>query len=86
MSIVVNDTAPTLSGVGNKVVNENSTLGFTVAGSDLDTGDTLTYTASGLPVGASLNGSTGVFSWTPAYGTHGTYTVTFKVSDGNLNE
>jgi hypothetical protein len=35
-------------------------------------------------VGASLNGSTGVFSWTPAYGTHGTYTVTFKVSDGIL--
>src|SRR5262249_40815665 len=43
----------------------------------------LTYSASGLPAGASFNSSTGQFSWTPteAQGP-GTYPVRFKVSDG----
>lgn len=77
------DQAPVLSSVGDKSVGAGSGLNFTVVGSDPD-GDSLTYSASGLPSGASLNSSTGVFSWTPGYGQVGTYPVTFMVSDGNL--
>ena len=39
--------------------------------------------AGNLPSGAAFNASTGVFSWTPANGQTGTYTVTFTVIDTN---
>jgi polyhydroxybutyrate depolymerase len=49
-------------------------------------GDSLTYSATGLPQGASFNSSTRIFSWTPKYEqVEGVYTVRFEVSDGSLN-
>ena len=43
-------------------------------------------TANGLPPGSSFDPSTQVFSWTPAYGSAGTYpNVTFTATDGNLS-
>jgi len=55
-----------------------------VTGSDPD-GGTLTYSASGLPSGASFNASTRTFSWTPSSTQSGSYNVTFTVSDGSLS-
>lgn len=42
----------------------------------------MTYSAQNLPTGAKLTGNS--FSWTPAVGQAGTYSVTFTVSDGSL--
>ena len=54
--------------------------------SDAD-GDALTYSASGLPSGASFNATTRTFSWTPAASQSGLYTdITFRVSDGILSD
>ncbi len=73
---------PVLNSIGAKSVNENAVLTFTVSATDAD-GDTLTYSATGLPSGASLNSSSGAFNWTPSYTQSGSYSVTFSVSDGN---
>ncbi len=86
ITITVTNTnrAPTLTSPGNKSVNENANLTFTVSGSDPD-GEALTYSASGLPPGATFNTSTRTFSWTPSYSQAGSYNVTFTVSDGSLS-
>ncbi|MBI5397892.1 putative Ig domain-containing protein [Candidatus Woesearchaeota archaeon] len=74
--------APVLDGIGNKAVGENQLLSFTVSASDSDS-DALTFSASGLPSGASFNSATRTFSWVPSYDQAGVYdSVTFSVSDG----
>ncbi|MBI4528657.1 MAG: tandem-95 repeat protein [Deltaproteobacteria bacterium] len=79
----VNDP-PVLSPIGNKSVNEGQLLTFTISGSDVD-GNSLTYSASNLPSGASFNPSTRTFSWTPTYAQAGSYpNVRFSVSDGTV--
>ncbi|MCD6580730.1 MAG: tandem-95 repeat protein [Desulfuromusa sp.] len=76
---------PVLSAIGNKSILEGATLSFSVSATDAD-GDNLTYSASGLPVGAGLNSSTGAFIWTPAFNQSGNYSVTFTVSDGSASD
>ncbi|MBT8216579.1 MAG: tandem-95 repeat protein [Acidimicrobiia bacterium] len=58
------NTAPVLDPIGNQSVDELTALGFTATASDADSGDTLTFSLSGAPVGASITAG-GVFSWTP---------------------
>ena len=78
--------APVLSTIGDKSVDEGSLLEFTISAYDPD-GDTLTYSASNLPSGASFDASSRTFSWTPTYDQAGTYTnVHFEVSDGHLTD
>jgi len=78
--------APVLSTIGDKSVDEGSLLEFTISAYDPD-GDTLTYSASNLPSGASFDASSRTFSWTPTYDQAGTYTnVHFEVSDGYLTD
>ena len=86
--IVVGQTnhAPVLNGIGDKETNVGQALTFTISATDQD-GDSLTYSASGLPSGASFNPSTRRFSWTPGALQAGVYPgVTFQVSDGNLTD
>ncbi len=72
--------APILSYIGDKSTNENQKLQFYVSATDADE-DALTYSASGLPSGASFNPSTRKFLWTPTYKQSGIYYVTFTVDD-----
>lgn len=71
----------TLNPAGPFTVAEGQTLNITLVGADLDTDNTLTYSATGLPAGATLNATTGAFSWTPDYNQSGSYTIVFKVAD-----
>jgi hypothetical protein len=81
-TITIGDNPPVLSPIGNKAVTEGSLLSFTVSASDPD-GDTLTYTVSNLPSGATFQPATRTFSWTPGDIQSGTYTsVHFQVGDG----
>lgn len=75
------NNAPELEPIGNKTVDENSTITFTIAATDPDRYDNLTYTANNLPAGATFNPATRTFSWTPTYTQGGTYEVTFVVED-----
>lgn len=70
------DRPPVLSSIGSKTVNEGKLLSFIISAKDPN-GDKVKYSATGLPKGAKLNSNTGKFTWTPASGTAGKYTVKF---------
>ncbi|MFD1143668.1 malectin domain-containing carbohydrate-binding protein, partial [Larkinella insperata] len=73
------NTAPVLTAIGSKTVTVGQTLTFTAQATDSDVpAQTLTYSLSG-PASASINASTGAFSWTPT--TTGTSSFTVKVTD-----
>src|SRR6185503_375525 len=79
----VNDP-PSLNAIANQTVYVGSTLNLTAVGSDLDLPpQTLTYSLTGsVPAGASINPSTGAFSWTPTAAQGGQiYTLTVRVTD-----
>ncbi len=80
------NSPPVFEPIGDKSVNENELLEFTVNATDPD-GDTLTYSASNLPDGATFNNATRTFSGTPTFEQAGTYPgVQFEVSDGELTD
>ena len=72
--------APVLSTIGNQSVAEGQRLSFTVSATDPDN-DSLSYSATSLPTGATFTASTRTFSWTPGFTQSGSYQVTFKASD-----
>lgn len=93
ITITVNEvnSAPTLAAIGNKTVDELTLLSFTAVGSDNDIPvQTLTYslangttncgsvTSCTVPSGASINSSSGAFTWTPTEA-QGPGTYRFKV-------
>jgi hypothetical protein len=82
--IAVANEPPTLTIPGDQAVQYSDPLTFGVAASDLDAGDVLTLSASGLPATLTFvdNGDgTGAVSGT-AQVAAGSYPVTFSVSDG----
>ncbi len=85
VAIHVNEvnTAPAILTIGDKSVDEQTSLIFTVTATDGDLpANTLTFSlGSGAPTGASLT-SAGVFSWTPTESQGpGTYSVRIVVTD-----
>ncbi len=74
---------PVLDAISNQTMDEMAAGTFTASATDAD-GDTLTYSLSGAPAGASIDPNTGVFSWTPTEAEGpGVYTFNVIVSDGN---
>ena len=69
ISLTVKDVnrQPSLTSPGNKTTAEGSALSFNLSGSDPDAGQTLTYSMTNAPAGATLNPSTGAFSYTPPF-------------------
>lgn len=80
------NTAPTLDPIGGQTVEAGKLLSLTLAASDPD-GDNLSFTASGLPAGASLTDHgdrTATLAWMPQPGQVGSYPVTITVTDDGL--
>ncbi|MFZ5571308.1 MAG: carboxypeptidase regulatory-like domain-containing protein [Thermodesulfobacteriota bacterium] len=78
--------APVLEFIPDRSGAEGQQLGFLIQASDPN-GTIPALSAEALPVGADLtdNGDgTAAFLWTPAGGQAGSYTITFKASDGTL--
>ncbi len=78
---VANENTPaTFDAIPAKTINENQELKFFVNATDID-GDPITYSAQGLPTGATFNPTTKEFSWKPTYTQAGNYSVTFTAHD-----
>lgn len=82
---VGNNRPPTLAQPPNQTSAEGSPVSVALSGADPD-GNTLAYSATGLPPGVSVNAATGLISGTPTYSSARTYTVTATVSDGALTQ
>ncbi len=74
---------PTLSVPGNQTIVAGMWVNFTVTAVSLNTGGTVSLSATGLPAGASFNQATGVFSWKPSSSQIGSYTVVFTAMDSS---
>ena len=89
ISITVNEVnlAPVLGFIGDQSGDEDTLISFDADASDADLpANTLTFSLDpGAPAGASINASTGVFTWTPteAQGP-GVYTLTVRVGDDGV--
>ncbi len=76
----VADHAPVIQPLATQYVLPGGSLQFTVTATDAE-GDAVTFTATGVPSGATFDSTTGVFNW-PKAGALGTYTVSIQPSDG----
>ena len=74
--------APLLANPGDMTADENTAVSVQLTGSDPD-GDTLTYTATGLPSGLTLSPS-GLLDGTLTYDSAGAHAVVITASDGTL--
>lgn len=74
------NNAPVLASIGNQSGTVGVAVNLAVSATDSDN-DLLTYSASGLPTGLSINTSTGAITGTPT--ANGAYNTTVTVSDGN---
>jgi Glycosyl hydrolase family 12/Cellulose binding domain/Putative Ig domain len=72
--------AVTVTNPGNQTGTVGTAASLQVRASDSASGQTLSYSASGLPPGESINSATGLISGTPT--TAGTYNVTVTARDG----
>jgi PKD repeat protein len=69
----------TVSNPGNQTGTVGTAASLQIAASDSASGQTLTYSATGLPAGLSISGSTGLISGTPSAA--GTSSVTVTATD-----
>jgi F5/8 type C domain/Beta-1,3-glucanase/Putative Ig domain len=72
----------TVTNPGSQTWTVGTAASLQVHGSDSASGQTLTYSAAGLPAGLSINSSTGLISGTPAAASTGSATVTATDSTG----
>ncbi len=75
------NTPPTVANPGSQSSTEGEDVSLQIDASDPDEDDVLTYEASGLPVGLSINSATGLISGTVTEGAAGSYDVEVTVTD-----
>ena len=80
----VNDDPFVVAAIGDQIVNEDALLALDVSGAfdDID-GDTLSFSANGLPASLSVDPITGIISGTPVNAEVGDHAVTVLADDAN---
>jgi hypothetical protein len=81
--LTAGNTAPTIATVGTRTATLGQPLSFTISATDAQASQTFTWSiVSGAPAGATLNSSSGLFSWNPAFTmVPTTNQVTVRVTD-----
>jgi hypothetical protein len=75
----VND-APTLAAIADAALAEGEVFSISAVGSDVDTGEVLTYALDAAPAGATIDPATGAIRWTAIDG-DAAYSFTVSVTD-----
>jgi hypothetical protein len=75
------NNAPSLAPVADRTVFVGEPIDFRISATDPE-GDAIAFSLFGAPGGASLDPSSGLFSWRPALSDTGEKTMTFRASDG----
>lgn len=78
---IVDNNPPDLQAITDSSVKEGQLFSLTLIAFDADD-DPITFRCLNLPTGATVNASSGVFSWTPDYTQSGVYDLKFAASDG----
>ena len=81
------NTPPTLAAIGDRTVRLGQTVNITASATDVDVpAQTLAFDfASTVPAGATINGTSGLFNWTPAENqAPTTNTITLRVTDNGV--
>jgi hypothetical protein len=79
------DHSPLVTNPGDQTNREGEVASLQVQASDPDVGQTLTFSASGLPPGLEINPESGLITGTFSSGSAGIYSTSVVVSDGALN-
>jgi plastocyanin len=83
IAVTAANTAPTISGTPATSVVSGSAYSFTPTASDVDSGNTLTFSIVSMPSWATFNTTTGRLQGTPGASNVGSYTgITIRVTDG----
>src|SRR6185369_6856234 len=86
-TVTDNNRTPEIASPGNKSNAEGASINLSVSASDADEDDTLSYSASGLPAGLSINSATGGISGAIGYNaaetSSGSYSVTVTAADSH---
>src|SRR6185436_17801315 len=75
--------APVVTAPADQTSAEGAAVTLAIVATDPD-GDSLSFSASGLPAGLNVNATTGEISGTLAYTAAGAHTVTVAATDGSL--
>src|SRR6185503_14423776 len=75
--------APVVTAPGDQTSAEGAAVTLAIVATDPD-GEPLTFSATGLPPGLTVNATTGEISGTLAYAAAGSHTVTVSATDGSL--
>ena len=78
------DVPPEIATIASKTVVVKNTLQFTVKASGGN--DTLVFSATEMPSGATFDNQTHLFKWTPSTSQIGMHSVTFEVTDGESTD
>jgi hypothetical protein len=82
-TVITTDRSPVMSAIPDQATAQNTPVSLAVSASDPDAGDILTFVASGLPPGVTINSQSGAISGsTPSLA--GIFHVTVTASDGTL--
>jgi hypothetical protein len=87
ITVTVNEVnlAPVLGAIGAKTVQWGDELTFTATATDSDIpANALSYSLGGAPSGASIDSSTGLFTWLPMSTQIGSHTFTVRVTDDGV--
>jgi hypothetical protein len=81
--VTIGGSPPVVDAIPDQFVDEGELLVVTPTASDVN-GDTLRWSGSNLPTGATVDAATGVLTWTPTYFQAGVYpNVTLRADDGH---
>ncbi|UCG68634.1 MAG: tandem-95 repeat protein, partial [Thermoplasmata archaeon] len=78
----VNDP-PIITSIPITIATEDVQYSYDVEASDVDVGDTLSYSLTTYPTGMTIDSSTGMILWTPTNSQVGANNILVEVSDGN---